>query len=177
MTTTLSAREQERVSRITGQPLITMAQNKPTASAGLVGAIGVREMEKEQLKQGINSRAVQQAIAQRQQQQQFAYPQQQYSEQMAAEYRPPPSQYGNMGQYPTQFSGHTARQQSWVSPAAQVFAQGGGFTAPTPPVFTTPPEQGGSPSQQYPQRQQYFQPQQPGGGQGRGSPGFHGHGY
>jgi CCR4-NOT transcriptional complex subunit CAF120 len=177
MPTTLSAREQEHVARITGQPLINMAQNKPSApGGGLVGAIGVREMEKEQLKQGINSRAVQQAVAQRQQQQQNAYMQQQYSDQMAAEYRAPPAQYGNMGQYPAQFPGHIARQQSWVSPAAQVFAQGGGFTAPTPPAFPTPPEHGGSPSQQNPQRQHYFQQQQP-GGQGRGNPGFHGHGY
>ena len=173
--TTLSAREQEHVSRMTGQPLVNMAQNKPSApGGGLIGAIGVREMEKEQLKQGINSRTVQQAIAQRQQQQQMAY-QQQYPGQMAAEYRAPPAQYGNMGQYPAQFPGHTARQQSWVSPAAQVFAQGGGFTAP-PPTFPTPPEQAGSPSQQYP-RQNYFQQQQP-GGEGRGnSPGYHGHGF
>jgi len=177
MPTTLSAREQEHVARITGQPLINMAQNKPSApGGGLVGAIGVREMEKEKLKQGINSRAIQQAVAQRQQQQQNVYLQQQYSDQMAAEYHAPPAQYGNMGQYPPQFPGHTARQQSWVSPAAQVFAQGGGFTAPTPPAFPTPPEQGGSPSQQYPQRQHYFQQQQQ-GGQGRGGPGFHGHGY
>jgi CCR4-NOT transcriptional complex subunit CAF120 len=160
---------------MTGQPLVNMAQNKPsTPGGGLIGAIGVREMEKEQLKQGINSRTVQQAIAQRQQQQQMAY-QQQYPGQMAAEYRAPPAQYGNMGQYPAQFPGHTARQQSWVSPAAQVFAQGGGFTAP-PPTFPTPPEQAGSPSQQYP-RQNYFQQQQP-GGEGRGnSPGYHGHGF
>jgi CCR4-NOT transcriptional complex subunit CAF120 len=177
MPTTLSAREQEHVARMTGQPLINMAQNKPTTpGGGLIGAIGVREIEKEQLKQGINSRTVQQAITkQQQQQQQMAY-QQQHSDQMPAEYRAPASQYGNMGQYPAQFPGHVARQQSWVSPAAQVFAQGGGFTAPTPPTFPTPPEQAGSPFQQYP-RQNYFQQQQP-GGQGRGnSPGFHGHGY
>jgi CCR4-NOT transcriptional complex subunit CAF120 len=152
-----------------------MTPNKPTApGGGLIGAIGVREMEKEQLKQGINSRTVQQAIA-KQQQQQMAY-QQQYPDQMAADYRAPGAHYGNLGQYPAQFHGHTARQQSWVSPAAQVFAQGGGFTAPTPPTFSTPPEQAGSPSQQYP-RQNYFQQQQP-GGQGRGNnPGFHGQGY
>lgn len=176
MPTTLSAREQEHVARMTGQPLINMTQNKPTApGGGLIGAIGVREMEKEQLKQGINSRTVQQAIA-KQQQQQMAY-QQQYPDQMAADYRAPAAHYGSMGQYPVQFPGHTARQQSWVSPAAQVFAQGGGFTAPMPPTFSTPPEQAGSPSQQYP-RQNYFQQQQQPGGQGRGnSTGFHGQGY
>jgi CCR4-NOT transcriptional complex subunit CAF120 len=137
-------------------------------------------MEKEQLKHGINSRTVQQAIAkqqQQQQQQQMAY-QQQYPDQMAAEYRAPAAQYGNMGQYPAQRPGHNARQQSWVSPAAQVFAQGGGFTAPAPPSFPSPPEQAGSPSQQYPRQNYFQQQQQQQGGQGRGSsPGFHGHGY
>jgi len=171
MPTTLSAREQEQIARMTGQPLINMAQNRPSPPpSGLIGAIGVREMEKEQLKQGINSRTVQQAIAQRQQEQQMAYPQQ-YPEQMGGEWNAPPAQYGNMGQYPTQFSGHTARQPSWVSPAAQVFAQGGGFSTPPPPTFPTPPERAGSPSQQY-ARQNYFQQQHP-GGQGRGnSPGY-----
>ncbi|PMD40001.1 hypothetical protein L207DRAFT_566858 [Hyaloscypha variabilis F] len=170
MPMTLSAREQEHVARMTGHPLINMAQNKPSAPpGGLIGAIGVREMEKEQLKQGINSRTVQQAIAQRQQEQQMGY-QQQYPEQMTGEWTAPPAQYGNMGQYPTQFTGHNARQQPWVSPAAQVYAQGGGYTA-TPPTFPTPSERAGSPSQQYP-RQNYFQQQQS-GGQGRGnSPGY-----
>ncbi|KAH8657422.1 hypothetical protein BGZ60DRAFT_415873 [Tricladium varicosporioides] len=164
----LSAREQEHVARMTGQPLISMAHNKSgqaESGSGLVGAILTREQEKQQIKQGINSAAVQQAIAQRQQQALY----QQYSEQNQAGYRMSQSQY-NMNQYPQgQYPAQMQGQQPYgVSPAANVFAQGGGWTQPSPGYAATPGQGGQSPGQ-YSQRQQYFPPQQ--GGQGRGNQG------
>jgi CCR4-NOT transcriptional complex subunit CAF120 len=161
--------------------LINMAQNaqRQAPGAGLVGAIEARQKEKEQMKQGINSQAVQQAITQRQQQaiaqqQQQALYQQQYADQMTQ------AQYGTMGQYPQNFAAQAQRRQSWVSPAANVYAQGGGFSAPST-VWTTSPDGRQSPSQFPPRQQQYFPPQQgqpqQGQGQGRGNAGFHGHGY
>lgn len=180
LASTLSAREQEHIARMTGQPLINMAQNssRQAPGGGLVGAIEAREKEKQQIKQGVNSQVVQQAIAQRQQQalaqqqQQAMYQQQQYSDQI------PQAQYGGMGQYPQNFAAQAQRQQSWVSPAANVYAQGGGFSAPSP-VWTASPDGRQSPSQYPPRQQQYFPPQQgnQGQGQGRGNAGFHGHGY
>ncbi|KUJ22597.1 uncharacterized protein LY89DRAFT_728720 [Mollisia scopiformis] len=178
---TLSAREQEHIAKMTGQPLISMAQNnnRQAPGGGLVGAIEAREKEKQQIKQGVNSQAVQQAIMQRQQQaiaqqqQQAMYQQQQqYSDQM------PQAQYGNMGQYPQNFAAQAQRQQSWVSPAANVYAQGGGFSAPST-AWTGTPDGRQSPSQYPPRQQQYFPPQQGNQdqGQGRGNAGFHGHGY
>jgi CCR4-NOT transcriptional complex subunit CAF120 len=146
-----------------------MAQN-PTrqgAGAGLVGAIENREREKQQMKQGINSQAVQHAITQRQQQAMY----QQYPEHNN-DYRAPQSQYGHMGQYPqAQYPGHG--QQSWVSPAANVYAQGGGFSAPSPssvyPGSPEPGQLGTPPPLPYTPPQQYFpqqqrQPQQGGRG-------------
>lgn len=163
ITASLSAREQEHIAKMTGQPLVSMAQNNNRMSmgGGLVGAIEAREKDKQAMKAGLNSQAVQHAIAQRQQQAMY----QQYPEQ---DYRAPQSQYGHMGQYPQQYPVQPQRQQQqqWsVSPAANVYAQGGGFGAPNPEYRV--PEQGQqSPSmQQYPQ-QQYFNPQQPGPGQG-----------
>lgn len=172
MPTTLSAREQEHIARVTGQPLINHAHNpNRPAGAGLIGAIQARETEKEQMKKGINSQVVQNAIAQRQQQAMHPH----YTEPMK-DYRAPQSHYGNMamgGQYPqAQYNGQG--QQQWVSPAANVYAQGGGFSAPSPTsVYPGSPEAG---YQQSPPPmpfasppQQYFPPQQrPQSGQGRG---------
>jgi CCR4-NOT transcriptional complex subunit CAF120 len=170
---TLSAREQEHIARVTGQPLINMAQNnnRQAPGAGLVGAIETREREKQQMKQGIKSQAVQHAIAQRQQQAMY----QQHPEQISGEYRAPPFQYGNMGQYPQpQFT--QPQRQSWISPAASVFAQGGGWTAPSP-GYAISPEQGRQSPHQYPPQQQYFGPSQQQQGQGKGNTGYHGQGY
>jgi CCR4-NOT transcriptional complex subunit CAF120 len=132
--------------------------------SGLVGAIEAREKDKQQMKAGINSQAVQHAITQRQQQAMY----QQYPQQ---DYRAPQSQYGNMGQYPVQAQG----QQQWgVSPAANVFAQGGGWTAPSTQYGAPVTGQQSPSTQQYPQ-QQYFnqQQQQQQGGQGQGGRGYH----
>ncbi|ATZ46369.1 hypothetical protein BCIN_01g09780 [Botrytis cinerea B05.10] len=78
VTTTLSAREQAFVAKMTGGPLIAMVKNNNkdnVVSAGLVGAIDSREKERQQVKQGFKSQSVQHAIALRQQQ--FAQQQQQ----------------------------------------------------------------------------------------------------
>lgn len=175
----LSAREQEHIAKMTGQPLISMAQNanKGAPGSGLVGAIDARERDRQQMKQGIRSQAAQQVIAQRKQT--AAY--QQQPEQMPTEYRAPQSQFGgNMSQYPqSQFPVQAQRQQQWVSPAANVFAQGGGWSAPSPNYATPPlqdPVQGGQSPLQYPPQQQYFPPQPQPGPQARGHAGFHGHG-
>ncbi|TVY49319.1 Protein SKG3 [Lachnellula occidentalis] len=202
----LSAREQEHIAKVTGQPLINMAQNNNRQAApgnGLVGAISVREQEKQQMKQGINSQAVEQVIAQRQQQAMYQqYPDQmaggqrlsqygnmpQYPDQMAGGQRL--SQYGNMPQYPDQMAGgqrlsqygnmpqypvQNQGQQGWVPPAPNVFAHGGGWATPSPGYAA--PDQGRQSPSFYPAQQQYFPPQQQ-GGRGRGnSGGYHGHGF
>ncbi|KAI1755129.1 hypothetical protein F4782DRAFT_527854 [Xylaria castorea] len=92
----LSAREQEHVSRMTGSPLINMAGNKnaPQAGGGLVGAIEVREREREQMKHGWASQAAQNAI---QRQQQQAYQQYQQPTASPPSPLPPAGMYSNMG--------------------------------------------------------------------------------
>lgn len=173
----LSAREQEQIAKMTGTPLISMApSSKPqVAPAGLVGAIEAREREKQQIKQGINSTAVQNAIAQRQQQ--AMYEQQLYQEQLAAQFRMSQQYNSGMGQYPHQHPVQMQQQQTWVSPAAAPeFAQGGGWAPPKPSPGYVAPEQGRqSPSQCPPGQQQYFSPQQGAQGRGNGGAGYHGH--
>jgi CCR4-NOT transcriptional complex subunit CAF120 len=210
----LSAREQEHIARATGQPLISVANNNKRLSMhqpGLVGAIEAREIEKQQIKQGINSQAVENAIHKRQQQQHYEQQQQYHQQQqMQAAYRQPQSY--NMGQFPQQqypvqgqqYPAHLQQQQfqmqgqspGWgASPAANVFAQGGGWTQspgyaqpspgysqqspagrqspgyPQPSPGFTPQSQAGRQSPgRFPPQQQYFPPQ----GQGRGN---QGHGY
>jgi CCR4-NOT transcriptional complex subunit CAF120 len=95
---------------------------------------------------------------------------QQYPQQ---DYRASQSQYGNMGQYPQQYPIQAQGQQQWgMSPAANVYAQGGGFTAPS--THYGVPETGRqSPSmQQFPQQSQNFNQQQQ-GSQGQGGRGYH----
>ncbi|KAJ4174050.1 hypothetical protein NW754_013040 [Fusarium falciforme] len=93
---THSAREQEQVARLTGAPLISVPghqrqgsqgsamlghQRQASSGSGLVAAIEAREREKQQMKQGMSSQAVQHAINQRQQQQAAMAYQQQVSQQ------------------------------------------------------------------------------------------------
>lgn len=184
LASTLSAREQEHVARMTGQPLVNMAQHSkaPIAQAGLVGAISEREKEKAQMKKGINSQAVEYAIAQRQQQALY----QQQCDQMAAGYRAQEPGYGNMGQYPQQYPQQypvrSQSQQPWVPPAANVYPPGygvpspgysQGYTFPSPGYAV--PDQGRQSPSQYPPRvqsqQQYFPPQSQ-AGQDRGNRGY-----
>ncbi|PYI16532.1 PH domain protein [Aspergillus violaceofuscus CBS 115571] len=68
----LSAREQEHVSRMTGAPLLDFSgghkpQVTPVNPMGLVGAIDAREREKKIIRDGVSNQMVQHAIAQRQQ--------------------------------------------------------------------------------------------------------------
>ncbi|KAH7170846.1 PH domain-containing protein [Dactylonectria macrodidyma] len=86
LSSSLSAREQEQVAKMTGTPLISMAgnQRQQGQGSGLVGAIEAREMEKQYMKQGVSSQ-VQQAINQRQQQQTNAYKQQLAQQQRMAQ--------------------------------------------------------------------------------------------
>ncbi|PWY95647.1 hypothetical protein BO94DRAFT_600249 [Aspergillus sclerotioniger CBS 115572] len=68
----LSAREQEHVSRMTGAPLLDISglhktQPSPVNPMGLVGAIDAREREKKSIREGVSNQMVQHAIAQRQQ--------------------------------------------------------------------------------------------------------------
>ncbi|CAG8972404.1 hypothetical protein HYALB_00007158 [Hymenoscyphus albidus] len=170
----LSAREQEHIARATGTPLINMAQNNRSSSGGgLVNAIENREHERQQLKHGMNSQAVQQAIAQRQQQQmyqqQYAEQQQQQQQQQMMQHRM--SQQLNMNQYQQPQYPVQGQSPGWgMSPAANVFAQGGGWASPG--YAQTPP--GRQPSGQYLPHQQYFPPQS--GHQGRGNNGgYRGH--
>ncbi|KAK7753726.1 hypothetical protein SLS62_004350 [Diatrype stigma] len=172
----LSAREQEHVARVTGSPLINVAGNKnknlPPIGGGLVGAIGAREREREQAKQGWSSQAVQHAINQRQQQQAYN----QYQQPPMSPGMPPAGMYSNMTRgpqspgpgpqrygMPQNFAHPGARAQEqggWSSPGP-VYPQGGaaGFDprfppgqaispplgsqfAPSPPPHSPPPQAG-----------------------------------
>ncbi|CAL3964296.1 unnamed protein product [Diplocarpon coronariae] len=164
ITSSLSAREQEKIAKMTGTPLINMGNNshRQAPQSGLVAAIDAREREKEQMKQGLNSTAVQNAITQRQQQ--ALYDQQLYQDQLAAQYRAP-QQYNNMGQLSQQYQPPWQHQRhTWTPSAASAFAQGGGWGAPTPSPGYAVPEQGRQSPSQYPPRQQLYYPPGQGGG-------------
>ncbi|KAI0402035.1 hypothetical protein F4802DRAFT_608937 [Xylaria palmicola] len=145
----LSAREQEHVSRVTGSPLISMAANKsgPQAGGGLVGAIEVREREREQMKQGWTSQAAQSAI-QRQQQQGY----QQYQQPMASPSAPPPpaGMYSNMSRgapSPSpRLQGYGHHGNAGPGPEVNWAPNSGGFRSPPPgnvdSRFQPPPAQG-----------------------------------
>lgn len=68
----MSARDQEHMARMTGQPLLNVGGGQrpsPGGQPGLVGHIDARERERQQMRQGANQQAAQQAMATRQQQQ------------------------------------------------------------------------------------------------------------
>jgi CCR4-NOT transcriptional complex subunit CAF120 len=170
----LSAREQEHIARITGQPLVSIA-NKPNQSgaseAGLIGAIGARERERAQMKKGLNSQAVETAIAMRQQE--LMAQQQQQQQQQA--------QMQGYQQYPTQYYDQSGAQflqrpQSWA-PNMNAFAAGGGgwstasqYAGATDGGSNAPPQYPGGSNQQY---SGYTQQ-----GQGRGGQqNYYGQGY
>ncbi len=129
----LSAREQEHLARMTGAPLINMA-TKPrsgqqgTDGPGLVGAIAAREREKQQMKDGLSSQAVQYAINQRQQ---LQFQQQQQAQQQAQQRAMQQAQQSQQQYYQQQ-------QQSQIylpppqqqPPHQQQFAQGHGIPGP-----------------------------------------------
>ncbi|KAF7929373.1 uncharacterized protein EAE98_005291 [Botrytis deweyae] len=145
LTTNLSAREQAFVAKMTGGPLIAMAKNTNkdnVVSAGLVGAIGSREKEKQHVKQGLKSQSVQHAIALRQQQlaQQQQQQQQQQAEQrrldqqlaeqtrllQQTEQNRRQSQYANTNYSPSQFA-VPSKRGSWMGPN---FPQAAAWTTP-----------------------------------------------
>ncbi|KAI9835698.1 MAG: hypothetical protein M1819_001875 [Sarea resinae] len=172
----LSAREQEHISRVTGSPLINLAGQhaRASSSGGLVGAIEAREIEKKQIKEGFGGQAVQHAIMMRQQQAQAEAQARALQQQQVFPSPPMYSQvagqqiYGPGGQFPPDYmhassASFAAQQpgqyqqpqdQRWVSPQAQIYAQGGGWDA------------AGS-GYHYPQYQQ----QHPGGYYGNGQQG------
>jgi CCR4-NOT transcriptional complex subunit CAF120 len=191
----LSAREQEQISRATGQPLLNMQGGRPAApSGGLVGAIDAREQENKAMKQGLNSQVVEQAIMQRQQQgmaQSGGRPQGYPNPQFANQYPPrgqspgpflPQAQYPPRGQSPGPKSPQGQYPPRGQSPGPnmpqgqysqypptqrqQAFVPPGGGVA----AFS----QGGgwSSPQRSPDQGQYFPPQGRGMGppQGRGQP-------
>ncbi len=122
--THLSAKEQEHIARVTGSTLIINpgGDNRGAVpNKGLIGAIDAREREKRDMKQGLNSQAVQQAIGQRQQQaqaqqqyQQQGQAQQQYQQQPQAQPRvaQQPQYQGPPQQYPQQYGGQRTNSQS-----------------------------------------------------------------
>lgn len=164
LTTTLSAREQAYVAKMTGGPLIAMAKNNNrdnTVSAGLVGAIDSREKEKQYVKQGVNSHSVQNAIALRQQQKQQEAEKSRLQAQQAeqerlqaqlaeqtrlqaqqAEQARRQSQYANTNYAPSQFA-VPSKRGSWMGPNANLFPQAGGWA-------TSGPSPGPSPGQYQP---------------------------
>ncbi|KZF26139.1 hypothetical protein L228DRAFT_264566 [Xylona heveae TC161] len=171
----LSAREQEHVARMTGTPLIQVdrrTKDNEAAESGLVGAIGVREREKRELRQGLSGQMVQQAIHRQQQYQNQVRASQSTPHlgsmmSMTPNYGQAQSPYGMPQQF---FAGSQAQIQPtppyhadpqlyqpqaghWVSPQAQIYAQGGGWSNPGTP-YLTPPQYS---QQQTPQQYgQYF---------------------
>ncbi|KAI0206255.1 hypothetical protein F4808DRAFT_112193 [Astrocystis sublimbata] len=161
----LSAREQEHVSRMTGSPLINMAGNKNAAQAGggLVGAIEVREREREQMKHGWASQAAHSAI---QRQQQQTYPQ--YQQPMPSPSGPPPpsGMYSNMGRGMVPQSPNQQGFARYGSPS-HGFEQQGNW-APSPGGMRSPPP-GNMDPRYMPSPAQFSPPPAfPPGGSGRG---------
>ncbi|KAM5355771.1 hypothetical protein ACJ41O_002417 [Fusarium nematophilum] len=117
----LSAREQEQVARLTGGPLINMPghQRQGSQGPGLVGAIEAREREKQQMKQGMNSQAVQHAINQRQQQQAAIQYQQQMAQQQMAQQQMAQQQMMQQQMAQQQMAQQMAQQQAYQQQAYQ----------------------------------------------------------
>ena len=157
--THLSAREQEHVARLTGQPLINMAGNKsaPQTGGGLVGAIESRERGREQMKQGWASQAAQQAIQRQQQQQQSGYAQYQQSISPPPVLPPPAGMYSNMGRgmvppSPRQHGLGMARGYGSPGQDGNWAPNSGGFRSPPPGNMDSrfmPPQGQFSPSPPY----------------------------
>ncbi|KAJ5170158.1 uncharacterized protein N7500_002941, partial [Penicillium coprophilum] len=126
--TTLSAREQEHVARMTGSSFFNLSSDnrKPQAPVnpmGLVSHIDAREREKREIREGMSNQAVQQAIAHRQQhmmQQPMMYQQQYAPQQFSPPFAPQmqPQQAGSVypsSVYPSQ---HVRHESMYNIPAA-----------------------------------------------------------
>ncbi|KAF5023291.1 hypothetical protein F66182_4599 [Fusarium sp. NRRL 66182] len=168
----LSAKQQEQVARMTGGPLINMPghqrqgsnmsahQRQVSQGSGLVGAIEAREREKQEMKQGVNSQAVQHAIVQRQQQQQqqqqqaaMAYQQQMAQQQMAQQQM---MQHQMAQQQQLAYQQQVHQQQNYQQGYQQQMMGGGSMMPAYSPM-------GQGPGQYVPNGQQYGAPQQAGG--------------
>lgn len=109
----LNARERTEISRMTGAPLVSLAgnanlqrNNGPQMQQGLLGSIDKREMEKRQMRMGVNE----QQRAQAQQAQQRSGQQHGYGQQ---------SNYGTYGQQGNQLYGQQQRCGYGEIPASQ----------------------------------------------------------
>ncbi|KAJ4271794.1 hypothetical protein NW762_000500 [Fusarium torreyae] len=168
--THLSAREQEQMARLTGQPLLSMSghqrqgsqgpghQRQASSGSGLVAAIEAREREKQQMKQGMNSQAVQHAINQRQQQQAAMAYQQQMAQQQMAQQQMMQQQLAQQQQmaYQQQALQQQSYQQGYQQPGYQQQMMGAGNMAAYSPM-------GRGPGQYTPDGAPYGAPQQMGG--------------
>lgn len=204
----LSAREQEYLARMTGGPLINVTgghrSQQSGSGAGLVGAIAAREREKQQMKEGVSSQAVQHAINQRhqmQQQQQYMQQQQYYQQQQQQQHQQQQQQqqqeqqaqmYAGGGQQPMYNAyqppaGHgLAQQRPPLGPQQGSYGQATeqGWAQPAPGSWSMQGQQqgqymnGGNPQQAYqPYPGQYTAPGPTGMGPPRsGTPGSMGQG-
>lgn len=125
----LSAREQEEVARMTGSSLLQVDGRRPEPqSTGLVGAIAQREREKQQMKQGFGNKAVQHAIHQRQNSQV-------YQQQLSSRTQPPHQIYGMPNwSSPSVHSGipyQSQLHQKFEILPNQAAMQGGGWARPS----------------------------------------------
>lgn len=101
---TLSAREQEHVARMTGSPLLNLPDRSrvPDPNVGLVGAISAREQDRRNIREGVSNHLVQASIAHRQQLQ-HQQAQSAYTHQVQAQYRPGMNAWSQQqSQYPVQ---------------------------------------------------------------------------
>ncbi|KAL2756901.1 hypothetical protein ACRALDRAFT_2034174 [Sodiomyces alcalophilus JCM 7366] len=139
----MSAREQEQIARMTGAPLVNMTGggggNRPQSpgGGGLLATIDARERERQQMKQGLNSQAVQHAAYRQQQQmhQQSPFPQQGYSQPMHGQpgWNPNPNSMGRGGG-PGPYGPPRPQQQPPYGGGPMPPHQGGGYRPmPAPP--------------------------------------------
>ncbi|KAJ5893333.1 hypothetical protein N7495_005024 [Penicillium taxi] len=126
--TQLSAREQQYVARMTGSSFFNIQGDKKKAQAeesgqqGLVSAIGAREREKREFKEGMSNHLVQHAIAQRQsvliQQQQQQQHQQEQQRQQQQQFASPYGASSNSVYQLPQPHGHSRQQSMYTIPTA-----------------------------------------------------------
>lgn len=129
MTAHLTAREQEHLAKITGQPFINMTTNgKAVPAAGLVAALEARERDKNALKQGLCSRAVENII----QRQQGLY--------QKSTYPPYESQIKNSITNTELISAHSPTQSLFHSslPTSNHHLQSNNWTTAQSPLIVTP---------------------------------------
>lgn len=166
--TTLSAREQEQVARITGTPLLNMSSDskkkhqQQQPSQGLTGYIDFREKEKEKAKQQNRHSAAMQAEIDKRMMQQNQRQMQEQQRQMEARQRQM-MEMQNMNQQMAMAQSMYA--QSNYAPSMMGTPQGLGTPTGMPGMAYTTPGQAPTYAQQgyFPQQQMTPQMQMPGG--------------